>query len=126
MVFPLSSPRVVLALQGGGAHGAFTWGAVDRLLESRLNFAAITGVSSGAMIAAMTVQGFVHGGHEGARAAIAALWQRVGAAHIFTGMNHALPVSPLDWMWGMGMELGNELAMNGLTHALRMFSPGQL
>lgn len=123
MVLPASSPKAVLALQGGGAHGAFTWGAVDRLLESGLEFSAITGVSSGAMIAAMAVQGQVRGGAKGARAAISLLWERVAAAHIFS---NALPSSPLDWMWGKGMELGNELAMTGLTQALRIFSPGQL
>ena len=37
-----------------------------------------------------------------------------------------MPASPLDWMWGKGMEFGNELAMTGFTNALRMFSPGQL
>jgi NTE family protein len=120
---PASSPRIVLALQGGGAHGAFTWGALDRLLESGLQFSAITGVSSGAMIAAMAVQGQLHGGAKGARAAVTLLWERVAAAHIFsTGM----PATPLDWMWGKGMEFGNELAMTGFTNALRMFSPGQL
>jgi NTE family protein len=112
-----------LALQGGGAHGAFTWGALDRLLESGLQFSAITGVSSGAMIAAMAVQGIVHGGNKGARAAVALLWERVGSAHIFS---NGLPASPLDWMWGKSMEFGNELAMTGFTNALRMFSPGQL
>ena len=123
MVFPLSSPKIVLALQGGGAHGAFTWGALDRLLETGVEFSAITGVSSGAMIAAMAVQGFVHDGHRGARAAVALLWEKVAAAHIF---NNGMPASPLDWMWGKGMEFGNELAMTGFTNALRMFSPGQL
>jgi NTE family protein len=123
MVLSASSPRIVLALQGGGAHGAFTWGALDRLLESGLQFSAISGVSSGAMIAAMAVQGQLHGGTKGARAAVALLWERVAAAHIF---NNGLPASPLDWMWGKGMEFGNELAMTGFTNALRMFSPGQL
>jgi NTE family protein len=127
MVLPVSSPRIVLALQGGGAHGAFTWGAMDRLLESGLVLSAITGVSSGAMIAAMAVQGQLHGGAEGARKAMALLWERIAAAHIFNiGMNTGMPASPLDWMWGKGMEFGNELAMTGFTNALRMFSPGQL
>ncbi len=116
-------PRIVLALQGGGAHGAFTWGALDRLLESGLEFSAITGVSSGAMIAAMAVQGHVRGGNAGARAAVALLWERVASAHIFS---NGMPASPLDWMWGKGMEFGNELAMTGFTNALRMFSPSQL
>jgi NTE family protein len=118
-----ASPRIVLALQGGGAHGAFTWGALDRLLEMEMVFSAVTGVSSGAMIAAMAVQGQLHNGPKGARAAVALLWERVAAAHIF---NSGMPASPLDWMWGKGMEFGNELAMTGFTNALRMFSPGQL
>jgi NTE family protein len=116
-------PMTVLALQGGGAHGAFTWGALDRLLEDGLRFDAVTGVSSGAMIGAMAVQGFVHGGNAGARRAVSELWERVAAAHVFGALN-----SSMDWLWGWdkGLELGNELAWSGLTTALRLFSPGQL
>jgi NTE family protein len=115
--------KTVLALQGGGAHGAFTWGALDRLLETGVEFSAVTGVSSGAMIAAMAVQGYVMNGHKGARDAVSRLWQRVAEAHIFGNMS-----SSLDWMWGWdkGLELGNEMAWAGITNALRMFSPGQL
>ncbi|HUW79338.1 MAG TPA: patatin-like phospholipase family protein [Acidocella sp.] len=123
LLSPTTRSRTVLALQGGGAHGAFTWGALDRLLEERLTFSAITGVSSGAMIAAMAVQGFVHNGHEGAREAVSRLWSRVAEAHVFGNVS-----SSLDWMWGWdkGMELGNEMAWAGITNALRIFSPGQL
>jgi NTE family protein len=115
--------KTVLAIQGGGAHGAFAWGALDRLLEDGLRFAAVTGVSSGAMIAAMAVQGFVHGGQAGARKAVSNLWDRVAAAHIFGPVN-----ASMDWLWGWdkGKELGNEWAWAGLTNALRLFSPGQL
>jgi NTE family protein len=118
-----SRSRSVLAIQGGGAHGAFAWGALDRLIEDGLIFSAVTGVSSGAMIAAMAVQGFVHNGPAGARAAVKQLWERVAAAHIFGPVN-----SSLDWMWGWdkSMEFGNELAWQGLTNALRLFNPGQL
>ncbi|HVE21761.1 MAG TPA: patatin-like phospholipase family protein [Acidocella sp.] len=116
--FTSTRPRNVLALQGGGAHGAFTWGALDRLLENGLTFSAATGVSSGALIAAMAVQGYVHNGPNGARAAVTQLWQRVADAHIFSNLNSAL-----DWMWG---GLGNDLAWAGITNALRLFSPGQL
>jgi NTE family protein len=111
-------PRNVLALQGGGAHGAFTWGALDRLLENGMTFEAVTGVSSGAMIAAMAVQGYVHNGERGARAAVTQLWQRVADAHVFSNLPSAL-----DWMWG---GLGNDMAWAGITNALRLFSPGQL
>jgi NTE family protein len=118
-----SKSRIVLALQGGGAHGAFTWGALDRLLEDGLQFAAVSGVSSGAIVAAMAVQGYVHNGAEGARAAVRKLWTRVAEANVFSNAS-----APMDWLWGWdkGMELGNELAWSGLTSALRMFSPGQL
>ncbi|MDE8346590.1 MAG: patatin-like phospholipase family protein [Acidocella sp.] len=120
-----SSIRVtnVLALQGGGAHGAFTWGVLDRLLQDGLEFSAVSGVSSGAMMAAMAVQGFVHNGRQGARDALRKLWQRVADAHIFGNVS-----TSLDWMWGWdkGMALGNEMAWAGITNALRMFSPGQL
>ena len=116
-------PTTVLALQGGGAHGAFTWGALDRLLEDGLEVSAISGVSSGAMIAAMAVQGYVHNGRQGARDAVSRLWRRVAEANVFGGVTSAL-----DWMWGWdkGMELSNDIAWAGLTSALRMFSPGQL
>ena len=110
--------RNVLALQGGGAHGAFTWGALDRLLENGTTFSAVTGVSSGAMIAAMMVQGYAHHGADGARAAVTQLWQRIADAHVFSNLNSAL-----DWMWG---GLGNDMAWAGITNALRLFSPGQL
>ncbi|HQT63610.1 MAG: patatin [Acidocella sp. 20-57-95] len=115
--------RKVLALQGGGAHGAFTWGALDRLLEDGFKFSAITGVSSGAMIAAMAVQGLVQNGPAGARKAMGELWERVAAGNIFGPVN-----SSLDWLWGWDKtrELGNEIAWQGVTNALRMFSPGQL
>lgn len=115
--------RSVLALQGGGAHGAFTWGALDRLLQDGMEFSAVSGVSSGAMIAAMAVQGFVHNGRQGARDAVSRLWSRVAEAHIFGNVG-----ASLDWMWGWGkgVELGNEMAWAGITNALRMFSPGQL
>ena len=67
--------KVNLALQGGGSHGAFTWGVLDAILEDgRLDVEAITGTSAGAMNAVVFVQGYLDGGREGARAALAAFW----------------------------------------------------
>jgi NTE family protein len=113
----------VLALQGGGAHGAYSWGALDRLLEDGWAFSAISGVSSGAMLAAMAVQGWRHDGARGARAHMRRLWERVAEAHIFAGMTN-----PLEGMWGwdQGLAFGTEMAWHGMTQALRLFSPGQL
>ncbi len=70
--------RISLALQGGGAHGAFTWGVLERLLdEPGLEIAAISGTSAGALNAAALKAGLLAGGAEGAKAALAALWGRI-------------------------------------------------
>lgn len=67
-----------LALQGGGAHGAFTWGVLDRLLEERrIEIDAISGTSAGAMNAVVLVSGYQKGGREGARAALENFWRAV-------------------------------------------------
>jgi NTE family protein len=72
-----SSPSVSLALQGGGAHGAFTWGALDALLEHGVGIAAASGASAGAINAVVLAHGLNEGGPDGARAALRAFWQAV-------------------------------------------------
>ena len=65
--------RINLALQGGGAHGAFTWGVLDRLLEEPdLEIVGISGASAGAMNAVVTADGLARGGRHGARDALEA------------------------------------------------------
>src|SRR5271163_3175724 len=67
------------ALQGGGSHGAFTWGVLDRLLEEPwLKIVGISGTSAGAMNAAVMADGYAAGGAEGARRALHDFWHRVG------------------------------------------------
>ena len=67
-----------LALQGGGAHGAFTWGVLDRLLEEeRIEIEGITGTSAGAINAAALKAGWITGGRDGARASLAAFWNEM-------------------------------------------------
>jgi NTE family protein len=69
---------VDLALQGGGAHGAFTWGVLDRLLqEPWISIDGISGTSAGAMNAAVLSDGFAEGGTDGAREALERFWRRV-------------------------------------------------
>jgi len=69
-----------LALQGGGAHGAFTWGVLDALLEDgRVRFDGVSGTSAGAMNALVLAQGWLDGGREGARAALRAFWSALAA-----------------------------------------------
>ncbi len=70
--------RVNLALQGGGSHGAFTWGVLDKILEDgRLDIEAISGTSAGAMNAVVLADGFQEGGADGARAQLERFWGEV-------------------------------------------------
>jgi NTE family protein len=80
------SPVLVdLALQGGGAHGAFTWGVLDRLLEEPwLQIDGISGTSAGAMNAAILIHGHQKGGRAGAREALETFWRRVSEAARFS------------------------------------------
>jgi NTE family protein len=118
---PSHSPRVALALQGGGAHGAFTWGVLDRLLQDGLRVDAICGVSSGAIIGTMLVQGLVRGGNLGARREMRTLWDRVALAHRLNPLQNG----PLErWLWGW--DLSNSLLWRGWEMAMRLFSPAQL
>lgn len=86
-----------LALQGGGSHGAFAWGVLDRLLEEKwLTIAAISGTSAGAMNAAVLADGWTAGGAEGARDALEQYWRRVAKAAAFSPLQR----SPLDRLMG--------------------------
>ncbi len=74
----MAATSIALALQGGGAHGAFTWGVLDRLLdEPELTIAAISGTSAGAINACVLAQGLLEDGAAGAKAGLAAFWRRV-------------------------------------------------
>jgi NTE family protein len=74
-----ASPKTVnVALQGGGAHGAFTWGVLDRLLEDdRVAIEGISGTSAGAMNGAALAQGWIDGGSAGARASLDRFWGKM-------------------------------------------------
>lgn len=78
---------VCLALQGGGSHGAFQWGVLDRLLEDdRLDICAVSAASAGAMNAAALVSGLAEGGAAAARARLDRLWREVnqsGGRNVF-------------------------------------------
>jgi NTE family protein len=88
---------VNLALQGGGAHGAFTWGVLDRLLEEEnLAFEGLSATSAGAMNAAVFASGLTTGGREGARRALAGYWKRISE----TAARGPLQPSLIDKMTG--------------------------
>lgn len=111
-----------LALQGGGSHGALTWGVLDRLLEDeRLLIAEISGTSAGAMNAVVLADGYERGGPAGARAALAAFWRAVSAKALFSPMQR----SPLDRMMGR-YSLDHSPAYLFAESLSRVFSPYQL
>jgi NTE family protein len=90
---------VDLALQGGGAHGAYTWGVLDRLLEVPwLRFDGISGTSAGAMNAVVMADGYAVGGPEGAREALAKFWKRVSDGALLSPLRRG-PFEILMGLW---------------------------
>jgi NTE family protein len=113
---------VDLALQGGGSHGAFTWGVLDRLLEEPwLSIEAISGTSAGAMNAAVLADGWLKGGAEGARAALDAYWHRVSEAAAFSPFQRTM----MDRMMGR-WSLDHSPAYLAMDLLTRVASPYDL
>ena len=113
---------VDLALQGGGSHGAFTWGVLDRLLEEPwLGIDGISGTSAGAMNGAVLVAGFAAGGAEGAKSALTAFWERVSHSARFSPIRR----SPMDVMLGR-WTLDTSPFYLAFDLASRVFSPYDL
>ena len=89
-----------LALQGGGAHGAFTWGILDQILEDgRLKIEGISGTSAGALNAAAMANDYAHGNIDAARESLHNLWHTLSVHGVFSPFNF-MGVSPLAAQWG--------------------------
>ncbi len=116
------SKLINLALQGGGAHGAFTWGVLDRILEDgRLQIAGVSGTSAGAMNAVALADGFTRDGPEGARAALDNFWRCMSEG----AKNSPLKRMPIDVLMGnWGLE--NNPMYHAMSALSRMASPYQL
>jgi NTE family protein len=113
---------VDFALQGGGAHGAFTWGVLDRLLEEPwLRIDGISGTSAGAMNAAVLVAGHARNGADGARAALENFWRRVSQAAALSPLQR----TPLDVLLGR-WTLDHSPAFIAMDLMARLFSPYDL
>ena len=113
---------ISLALQGGGSHGALTWGALDRLLEDdRLAIKAISGTSAGAMNAVALADGMTSGGRDGARQSLHDFWKAVSDAARFSPIQRS-PVDRLMGRFSLDRSPGY-LFFEGLSRA---FSPYQL
>jgi NTE family protein len=116
-----------LALQGGGAHGAFTWGVLDRLLEDeRIAFEGISAASAGAINAAVLAGGLAEGGRQGAKRALAKLWRRI--AHLGSqtplqpsladrlSQNHSLDTSPAFMLFDLVTRLFSPYQFNPFNY----------
>lgn len=112
--------RINLALQGGGTHGAFTWGVLDRLLEDeRVGIDGISGTSAGAINGAVLTQGYVRGGRSGARQALDAFWRSLSERFRFLSPIHR---SVLDLCLG-NWNLDRSPAYLWTELVTRVFSP---
>jgi len=118
----MTRKTIELALQGGGAHGAMTWGILDRLLQvDDLEITAISGTSAGAMNAAVLADGLERGGREGAREALERFWRSVSRAASFSPIQRSL-WSRLLGDWSLDRSAGY-LFFDQLS---RVLSPYQL
>lgn len=118
----MSVKRITLALQGGGSHGAFTWGVLDRLLEDeRIDIEAISGASAGAMNAVVLAHGLTAGGRDGARQALKDFWTSVAGRAPFSTIPDYL-LSPQ----GLAVQMGLPSAFKPMLSLARFFSPYQL
>ena len=117
-----NSVLIDFALQGGGAHGAFTWGALDRLLEeSWLQIDGISGTSAGAMNAAVLVDGHARGGAEAARSALEVFWRNVSRAALLSPLRRGFLDVLLD-RW----SLDHSPVFVATDMMARLFSPYDL
>ena len=112
-----------LALQGGGSHGAFAWGVIDRLLEDgRIGIEAISATSAGAMNAAVLAYGYAVDGADGARAKLEEFWREISLAGELYSPVRSFPWEK--WFDNHGMEQSASFAM--FEAMTRVFSPYQL
>jgi NTE family protein len=111
LIFAARQQRLNLALEGGGAHGAFTWGVLDRLLEEKaVEIGWISATSAGAVNAVALAAGLVENGRTGARAVLKAVWEAVAKA----GVPDLLRNNP--WLAGISKS-------NALAQVASLFSP---
>ncbi|WP_136415386.1 patatin-like phospholipase family protein [Herbaspirillum sp. ST 5-3] len=114
--------RITLALQGGGSHGAFTWGVLDRLLEDeRIEIEGISGASAGAMNAVVLAHGLTTGGRDGARQALKEFWGSVARSAPFSTSTESI-AAPAK----LAAQSDIPAAYKALMPLLRFFSPYQL
>lgn len=118
----LNPKPINLALQGGGAHGAFTWGVLDRILEDgRLQIVGVSGTSAGAMNAVALADGYTRAGPDGGRAALERFWRCISDG-VKSSLMKRTPYDVLTGGWG----LQNNPMYRAMEALSRVASPYQL
>ena len=113
---------IKLALQGGGSHGAFAWGVLDRILEDdRLHIAGVSGTSAGAMNAVALADGMAQGGPAEARKRLESFWSATSAAARYSPVRRSV----IDILMG-NWSLDGSPAYILMDHVSRVFSPYDL
>ena len=111
--------KINLALQGGGAHGAYTWGVLDRLLEEKdIEIEGISGTSAGAINAAALISGHAKGGREGAKRELETLWRKISDISAF-GPLHKTPFE----RWWTGWNMDSSFSYHLFDLVTRFYSP---
>jgi NTE family protein len=114
--------HINLALQGGGSHGAYTWGVLERLMgDRRLHIAGLSGTSAGAMNAVVMADGFIKNRREGAIRSIRNFWERISETGFFNAKTQAFWKGP-----GSSVNLDGTLYYAMFDMMARMFSPYEL
>jgi len=117
----IKTKKINLALQGGGSHGAFTWGVLDKILEDgRLEFEAISGTSAGAMNAVVCADGMMRGGNDGARDALENFWSAMSSS----AKGSPIQRTPFDILMG-NWSLENSPGYHFFDAMTRVVSPYQ-
>jgi NTE family protein len=121
-----STPKkktISIALQGGGAHGAFSWGVLDRILEDgRFEIEGLTGTSAGGMNAVAVVQGLMNGGPEEARRELRRFWKNISESGQTSFLNNRGPIDKMMGKYTMYHSPGYVV----FDYLSRMFSPYEL
>ncbi len=129
----MQQKSINLALQGGGAHGAFTWGVLDALLEDgRIDIDGLSATSAGAMNASVYAYGMMCGGNDGARLALHNFWQDVSQISIPAPLAKAIApftnnpmMASFAAIFGGANELMAKMSFNMFNNFTEMFSPYQ-
>lgn len=121
-----NAKTINLALQGGGAHGAYAWGVIDRLLEDgRIKFEGISGTSAGSMNAVVTAYGSHTGGRGGARAALYHFWKQISQAGAIYSPLKQTPWEYIQRHWRGDWNMDQSMVYQMFDIATRMLSPYQ-